>query len=224
MGKLFILSAPSGTGKTTVARTLLSSVDNLKRIVTVTTRERRPFERENVDYIFISVEEFKRMIERQEFLEYAEVYGNFYGTPKDQVEVNIRNGYDSLLIIDVQGAYKIREKMPSAVSIFLIPPSIDELKRRMINRGYKDKNMELRLQTALREIPCLRYFDYVVINDFLNSAVERVRSIIYAERIKREKFLKDIDKYYLDSKIIDLIKGGDCYVREAQDRGSYESG
>ena len=224
MGKLFILSAPSGTGKTTVAKSLLSSVDNLRRIVTVTTREKRPFERENVDYIFISVEEFKKMIERGEFIEYAEVYGNYYGTPRDQIERNMKEGYDSLLIIDVQGAYRVKSEIPSSVSIFLIPPSIEELKRRMMNRGYKDKNMDIRLNTALKEIPCLKFFDYVVINDFLNSAVEKVKSIIYAERIKREEFLRDIDKYYLEDKIIDLIKGGDCYVRQAKDRGSDETG
>ncbi len=224
MGKLFILSAPSGTGKTTVAKTLLSSVENVRRVVTVTTREKRPFERENVDYIFISVEEFRKKIERGEFLEYAEVYGNYYGTPKDQIEKNMKEGVDSLLIIDVQGAYRVKKEMPSAVTIFLIPPSIEELKRRMINRGYKDKNMDLRLSTALKEIPCLRFFDYVVINDFLNSAVERIKSIIYAERLKRESFIRDIDKYYLDGKIIDLIKGGDCYVRQTEDRGSNETG
>ena len=156
---LFVLSAPSGTGKTTVADRLLKSCPKVKRIITTTTRPRREGEVQGVDYIFIDREEFERKIEEGYFLEYANVYGHYYGTPKDQVLKNEEEGIDSLLVIDVQGAKKIRDAYPESVLIFLMPPSIEELRRRLLGRGYGRENLEQRLQKAEEEIACARHFD-----------------------------------------------------------------
>ncbi len=214
MAKLFILSAPSGTGKSTIAGRLLQQLEGIRKVVTVTTREPRPGERHGIDYIFMSREEFEEGIENGLFLEYANVYGNYYGTPKDQVERNMREGYDSLLVIDVQGAFKVKRIYPEAISIFLLPPSLEELRRRMIGRGYRDRNTELRLRTAKGEIPCARRFDYIIINDFIDKAVERLKSVILASRCERESALKNIRKLLHNEEIVSLIEGGDCYVKK----------
>ncbi len=215
MAKLFILSAPSGTGKSTIAGKLLSQLEGIRRVVTATTREPRPGEREGVDYIFLSREEFEKGIEEGKFLEYAEVYGNYYGTPKDQVEKNMQEGYDSLLVIDVQGAFKVKSIYPDAVSVFLLPPSLEELKRRMVSRGYRDSNADLRLETARKEIPCAKSFDFVIINDFVDKAVDQLRSIILSSRCEREAVLNRLKNTSVDKELISLIEGGDCYVKEA---------
>ena len=214
MAKLFILSAPSGTGKSTIAGKLLSQLEGIRRVVTATTREPRPGEREGVDYIFLSREEFEKGIEEGKFLEYAEVYGNYYGTPKDQVEKNVQEGYDSLLVIDVQGAFKVKSIYPDAVSVFLLPPSLEELKRRMVSRGYRDSNADLRLETARKEIPCAKSFDFVIINDFVDKAVDQLRSIILSSRCEREAVLNRLKNTSVDKELISLIEGGDCYVKE----------
>lgn len=214
MAKLFILSAPSGTGKSTVASRLLKELDGIRKVVTATTREPRPGEKHGVDYIFMSREEFEEGIEKGMFLEYANVYGNYYGTPKDQVERNLREGYDSLLVIDVQGAFKVKKIYPEAVSIFLLPPSLEELKRRMIGRGYRDRNMRERLETAKGEIPCVKRFDYVIINDFIDKAVMQLRSVIVASRCERESTLRNIRKLLSGEDIVSLLEGGECYVEE----------
>ncbi len=187
---LFVLSAPSGTGKTTVADRLLKSCPKVKRIITATTRPRREGEVHGVDYIFIDREEFERKIEEGYFLEYANVYGNYYGTPKDQVLKNEEEGIDSLLVIDVQGARKIKEVYPESVLIFLMPPSIEELRRRLLGRGYGRENLEQRLQKAEEEIACARHFDYIVVNEFIDKTVEALHTIIVAHRYRRENFLK----------------------------------
>jgi guanylate kinase len=216
MGKLFILSAPSGTGKSTVAGKLLERLDGIRRVVTATTREPRPGEKNRIDYIFMKREEFERGIEEGYFLEWAEVYGNYYGTPKEQVEKNLKEGYDSLLVIDVQGAFKVKEIFPEAVGIFLLPPSLDELKRRMKGRGYTDANTDLRLETARKEIPCAKSFDYIVINDFIDRAVDQIRSIIISFRCRKGAVLEELAKSSAVSKdIVELIKGGDCYGEKA---------
>ncbi|MDQ7038839.1 MAG: guanylate kinase [Aquificota bacterium] len=215
MGRLFILSAPSGTGKSTVAGKLLQQVDSLRRVVTATTRRPRPGEKDGVDYIFMTREEFERGIKEGFFLEYAEVYGNYYGTPRDQVERNMKENVDSLLVIDVQGAFRVKEVFPEAVSIFLLPPSLEELKRRMIARGYRDSNTEVRLEMAKKEIPCARFFDYVIINDFVDRAVELLRSIILASRCERERVLGRLDALLHSEDVLSLLKGGRCYVKEA---------
>ena len=214
MAKLFILSAPSGTGKSTIAGKLLQQLEGIRRVVTMTTREPRPGEENGVDYIFVSREEFEKGIEEGLFLEYANVYGNYYGTPRDQIEKNIEEGYDSLLVIDVQGAFQVKKVYPGAVSVFLLPPSLEELKRRMVGRGYRDSNAQERLKTAGGEIPCAKRFDYIIINDFIDKAVEQLKSIVVASRCEREKVLNNLKSLLHNDEIIGLIEGGDCYVKE----------
>jgi len=213
-GKIFILSAPSGTGKTTVARKILSEIQDLEKVVTFTTRKPRPGEEEGVDYVFVTKEEFEKKIGEDFFLEYANVYGNYYGTPKPEVERITESGKDALLVIDVQGAFRIKRLIPEAVGIFLLPPSLEELRRRIESRGYRDENIESRLKTAEKEIPCARFFDYVVINDFLNTAVEKVKAIILSHRCETGRVLGEIDKVLRNREIINLLKGGECYVKE----------
>ncbi|WP_461831213.1 guanylate kinase [Aquifex sp.] len=214
MGKLFIISAPSGTGKTTLAEKLLTELDNLEKVITYTTRKPRPYEKNGVDYVFITKEDFEKKIKDDFFLEYANVYGNYYGTPKKDIERILKEGKDALLVIDVQGAFKVKELMPDTITIFLLPPSLEELKRRIETRGYKDDNLERRLKTAKEEIPCAKYFDYIVVNDFLTSAVEKVKSIIVSHRVSKESILNNLHKFHLNHEVINLLRGGKCYVKE----------
>ncbi len=214
MGRLFILSAPSGTGKTTIAGKVLESVDSLRKVVTATTRQPRPGEVNGRDYIFLSRDEFRSMIEKDEFLEFAEVYGNLYGTPKAQVDENMKQGIDSLLVIDVQGAFEVKRKLPEAITIFLLPPSMEELERRITNRGFIEDNLKKRLEVARKEIPCARSFDYVIINDFIDRAVEHLKSVILASRCRVDNILGGTAQRALDSELLSLIEGGDCYVKE----------
>ncbi len=212
MPKLFILSAPSGTGKTTIAAKVLESLSGIRRVITATTRQPRPGEVNGRDYIFLSEEEFKGMMEKGEFLEYACVYGNYYGTPKSQVEENAKNGVDSLLVIDVQGAFEVKRQMPDAISVFLLPPSLEELERRIANRGFVDDNVKERLRIAKKEIPCAKKFDYVIINDFIDKAVECLKAVVLASRCSSERL--EESQRALDSEVVSLIKGGECYVKE----------
>ena len=203
---LFVLSAPSGTGKTTVVNNLLKDVDRLRRVITATTRPKREGEVEGVDYIFLTVEEFERTIAEGKFLEYAKVYGNYYGTPKDQVLKNEEEGYDSILVIDVQGAKTIKSNYPESVLIFLLPPSMEELKRRLLTRGYADDNIQERINTAQWEISCAKHFDYVVVNEFLDDTIMALKNIILSARHSTKRFLEDIKNRVKDDKIINLLQ------------------
>ena len=207
---LFVLSAPSGAGKTTIAQRLLKSVDNLRRVITATTRAKREGEVHEVDYIFMKKEEFLHHVERGSFLEYAEVYGNYYGTPKDQVLRNEEEGVDSLLVIDVQGAKSVKASYPESVLIFLMPPSFEELRRRLISRGYGTENLEQRLRKAEEEIACARHFDYIVVNEFIDDTVLALRNIIISHRYRVSRFLKKPEG--VDSQIVNLLKEGTCGV------------
>ena len=212
MGCLFVLSAPSGTGKTTVAEKLIREVSGIKRVVTATTRPKREVEREGVDYIFMSREEFERGIKDGIFLEYASVYGNYYGTPKEQVKKVLEEGFDALLVIDVQGAKSIKDKLPESILIFLLPPSLEELKRRLITRGYAEENLLEREKKVEAEIACARHFDYIVVNDFLDKAVEAIKHIVNSYRHTKERVFKDIEKLVKDDTIKDILLRGRCDI------------
>lgn len=205
---LFVLSAPSGAGKTTVAERLLKGCPGIRRIITATTRSKREGEVHGVDYLFISYEEFKEKIREGYFLEYAEVYGHYYGTPKDQVIRNEEEGIDSLLVIDVQGAKKVKETYKDSILIFLMPPSLEELRRRLLTRGYGTENLEKRLRKAEEEIACAKYFDYIVVNEFIDKTVEALCHIIKAQRHKKENFLGKPSS--LDREIFKIIEEGQC--------------
>lgn len=210
MPNLFVLSAPSGAGKTTVAKKLLKEVPMIRRVVTATTRQKREDEVEGEDYIFLTQEEFMRALEEGRFLEHALVYGNYYGTPKDQVIRNMEEGYDSLLVIDVQGAKQVRQTYPEAILIFLLPPSLEELRRRLFARGYRESNLEERIRKAEEELACARYFDYLVVNEFLDDTVQAVKNIILSTRYRRDKFLQRHALLLQDQRLVDILLKGIC--------------
>ncbi len=203
-GELFVLSAPAGGGKTTLANLLLKEVPNLVKITTCTTRKPRPGEKNGVDYFFLSKEEFERKIKEGAFLEYAVVHGNYYGTPKEEVLKEINKGNDVLLVIDVQGMRQIKRNFKEVVTIFLIPPSFEELINRMRKRGDSEEEIKKRLETAKKELKAWREYDYIVINDIIEKAKEDLKKIILANRLKTTRFSPEI----LGDKILkELMEG-----------------
>lgn len=205
---LFVLSAPSGTGKTTVAEKLLEVCPRLRRIVTVTTRPKREGEIEGKDYIFMNQEDFKEKIKEGYFLEYAEVYGNYYGTPRDQVIKNEKEGFDSLLVIDIQGAKSVKASYKDCTLIFLMPPSLEELRRRLLSRGYGKENLEKRMEKAEEEIACAKFFDYIVVNEFIDKTVEALHNIIVSQRYRRDLLLKE--NSLLNEELLKIIQEREC--------------
>lgn len=184
-GLLFIVSAPSGTGKTTLCNRLVESFNDLHRSISMTTRPPRPGERDGMDYIFIEKEEFLKRKKRNEFLEWAQVYDEFYGTPKKHVAHILNKGHDALLSIDVQGAMKIKKLRLEAVYIFILPPSMHMLKERLINRSTESKKLiDKRMKVAKKELEYLKKYDYAVENNHLQTAVDSLRAIIIAERCR----------------------------------------
>jgi len=187
-GILFILSGPSGVGKGTVRQRLFEQETHLKYSVSATTRDKRPGEKHGVDYFYKSKEEFEKMIEKQELLEYAQYVNNYYGTPREYVEEQLNLGNDVFLEIEVQGAMQVKENFPEGVFIFLFPPSLDELKNRIVNRGTETNDLVLnRLKEAKKEINLMSEYDYVVVNDNVDHAVSKVKAIIVSEHCKRER-------------------------------------
>lgn len=180
-GKLFILSGPSGAGKGTICKALLAETD-LELSVSMTTRNPRTGETEGESYYFVSKEEFLRKIDASGFLEYAEVYGNFYGTPKQPVIDKLSAGTDVILEIDMQGALKVKENYPDGVFIFILPPSMSELRKRLTGRGTETAEaIEMRLGETLKELSYIDKYDYCVVNGQLEEAVARVKAIVVAE-------------------------------------------
>jgi guanylate kinase len=174
-----VIAGPSGVGKGTVVRRVLESVPNLYRSVSVTTRRRRPAERDGVDYAFVDDEEFDRMVGSGELLEWAHVFGSRYGTPAGPIRRVLASGRDALLEIDVQGARQVRDAMPEAVLIFLEPPSLGELERRLRTRGTEDEErLARRLEKAQWELEQRDWFDHRVVNDELERASSQVAAII----------------------------------------------
>ena len=183
-GKLFILSGPSGAGKGTICKELLAqtSREEVQLSVSMTTRNPRVGETEGVSYYFVSKEEFLRRIEAGGLLEYAEVYGNYYGTPLQPVIEKLAAGIDVILEIDMQGALKVKENYPDGVFIFILPPSMSELRKRLTGRGTETAEaIEMRLGETLKELSYIDKYDYCVVNGQLDEAVSRVKSILTAE-------------------------------------------
>ncbi len=190
-GILFVISSTSGGGKTTLARRLLKSLPDLALSVSYTTRDPRKGEVDGSDYHFIERDEFNKIKEPGGFLEWAEVYGEYYGTSRLAVESVIEQGRDVLLDIDVQGGRQIRDRIPEAVLIFIIPPERDELIRRLRNRGTESPSqLEKRLSAAREELALMPFYDYAIRNDDLEEAVEALRSIIIAERCRVTRWRK----------------------------------
>jgi guanylate kinase len=188
-GLMLVLSSPSGAGKSTIARNLLESDSSLELSVSVTTRPRRGSEIEGVHYHFRTMREFERLRDSDELLEWAEVHGNCYATPREPAELALAQGRDMLFDIDWQGAQQLKEKMRAdIVSIFILPPSMKELKARLKRRAEDQESViETRLKNARNEIEHWKEYDFVIINDDLDRAFAEVRGIVIAERLRRDR-------------------------------------
>jgi guanylate kinase len=194
-GLLFIVSAPSGTGKTTLCRAMLRVFPDLRFSISYTTRPMRPGDQNGRDYHFVSPAEFQKMIEDDDFAEWAEIYGHRYGTAKVFLRQAREEGLDIILDIDGQGARQLREKKVGGVFIFLLPPSIEELKRRLANRKTEEKEaLAERLRKARMEMAESEWYDYWILNDNLEEAKERLKGVIQAERCRRERMAPILEK------------------------------
>lgn len=188
-GLLLVVSGPAGVGKGTIDRVLLERNTNMRLSVSATTRAPRPGEFDGVHYFFISDNKFKEMVEKNEFLEYMHVFNlHYYGTPRSFVEEEIAVGHDVLLEIDVQGAMRVREAYPSAVLVFIAPPSMGKLKSRLVGRGTETPEViERRFQTAFSELEYMKNYDYIVVNDVLDVAISHMEHIVDAEKCRSER-------------------------------------
>ncbi len=188
-GLMLVLSSPSGAGKSSISRRLLASEDNLHLSVSATSRKRRPGEVEGVDYQFVNNEDFRLMINNDEFLEYAKVFDHYYGTPRAQVEGNLASGRDVLFDIDWQGTQQLKASArEDLVSVFILPPSVAELERRLMKRGQDPAEVVARrMAEASSEMSHYAEYDYIIINEDLDASVERVASILMAERLRRDR-------------------------------------
>lgn len=199
-GLLIVLSGPSGVGKGTVRKELFKQPNtNYEYSISMTTRKPREGEVDGVDYFFKTREEFEQLIEEGGLLEYAEFVGNYYGTPLEYVNETLDAGRDVFLEIEVQGAAQIREKVPEALFIFLAPPSLSELERRLVGRGTESEEIiQKRIQAAKEELEMMSLYDYVVENDEIQNACDKINAIIVAEHCRRER----VEKRYLS-----MLKG-----------------
>ncbi len=185
-GQLIVLSGPSGCGKGTILKEMLRTEEKMKLSISLTTRSPRPGETDGIDYFYVSKEQFEKMVDDGAVLEHAEYCGNYYGTPRSNVENWRAEGYHVILEIEPQGAFQIKKNCPDATMIFILPPSLKELKRRLTARGTEDEaTVKKRLDAAIREMEQAFQYDYVVVNDALPIAVEDVRAIIRAQKNNR---------------------------------------
>ncbi|MCX7923219.1 MAG: guanylate kinase [Clostridia bacterium] len=195
-GLLVVASGPSGTGKGTLLQLLREVNDKLRFSVSATTRKPREGEVEGKNYFFKEVDEFKGMVENDELIEWTQYCGNYYGTPRRYVEECIGSGYDVMLEIEVEGAINIKKKYPESVSIFILPPSFDELRKRIEGRGTEAKEViEKRLCRAKEEMKLVEMYDYIIINDKLDEAVAHINSILISEKLRyarNKNILEDI--------------------------------
>lgn len=184
-GILFVISGPSGVGKGTIKDAVLEKIKDLKLSISVTTRVPRQGELDGREYFFASEEKFQDLLEKDQFLEWANVYSHRYGTPREYVMENLQNGQDVLIEIDIQGALQVKSKMPDGVFIFIAPPNTKELQARLYGRG-KDSQESIneRLAACEKEMEHMKYYDYVVINDVVKKAADKIEAIVVAERCK----------------------------------------
>ena len=195
-GLYIVVSAPSGTGKTSILREVLRMCPNLLFSVSYTTRPRRPGEKDGKDYYFISEEAFKNKLERGEFAEWEENYGYLYGTSSKTMKEFLQKGFDLVLDIDWRGAKTLKENYPGGVFVFILPPSTGELEKRLRGReGESKQNINKRLAKALDEIKEIVWYDYLILNDHLETAVDTLRSIYVAEKSKRERLAYKIKEF-----------------------------
>ncbi len=195
-GLLIVLSGPSGVGKGTVRAAIFSKGEQkFVYSISATTRLPRTGETDGVDYFFKTREEFEQMIQNKQLLEYAEYVGNYYGTPLEYVENTLATGKDVFLEIDVQGAIQVRELMPEGVFIFLTPPDLNELESRIVNRGTdSDEVIAKRMKTAREELELMKYYDYSVVNDTVDNAVQKIEAIIQTEHLRIIRNLDTIEE------------------------------
>ena len=195
-GLLIVLSGPSGVGKGTVRAAIFSKGEQkFVYSISATTRLPRTGETDGVDYFFKTREEFEQMIQNKQLLEYAEYVGNYYGTPLEYVENTLAQGKDVFLEIDVQGAIQVRELMPDGVFIFLTPPDLNELESRIVNRGTdSDEVIAKRMKTAREELELMKYYDYSVVNDTVDHAVQKIEAIIQTEHLRIIRNLDTIEE------------------------------
>ena len=195
-GLLIVLSGPSGVGKGTVRAAIFSKGEQkFVYSISATTRKPRTGETDGVDYFIKTREEFEQMIQNKQLLEYAEYVGNYYGTPLEYVENTLATGKDVFLEIDVQGAIQVRELMPEGVFIFLTPPDLNELESRIVNRGTdSDEVIAKRMKTAREELELMKYYDYSVVNDTVDNAVQKIEAIIQTEHLRIIRNLDTIEE------------------------------
>lgn len=196
-GLLIVVSGPSGAGKDTICQKLIKENSNIWMSVSMTTRKPRPLEKDGVDYFFVSSEEFENKINDNTFLEYASYNDNYYGTPKDKVEEKLNEGKDVILVIDINGVINIKKIIPSALFIFIMPPDMETLKNRLIGRKTESKDKVVqRFITAYNEVNNYKKYNYVVVNDKVEDAVNKVKSIIQSEKCRVDR----IEDIYLGNK------------------------
>ncbi len=192
-GLLLVISGPSGAGKGTICKDLLKSDEGMKLSISATTRKPRTGEKEGVNYYYKTKEEFEGMIARGEFLEYAQIYDNYYGTPKKAIFQELDKGNDVILEIEMQGAMQIKKAYPEAVFIFILPPSLMELKNRIVGRGTETvEQIEKRFGSAYSEIKLIGDYDYFIFNNVVEKSSEEIKHIVYAEKNKVGRYKKDV--------------------------------
>lgn len=192
-GLLLVVSGPSGAGKGTICKAFLENNKNVKLSVSATTRSPRDGEVDGVNYFFVTKEKFKGMIDNKELLEHAQIYDNFYGTPKAAILENLEKGYDVLLEIEMQGARQIKEVYPEGVFIFILPPSLDELKSRIVGRGTEtEEQINKRFGSAFEEICQIENYDYFIVNKDVNVSAKELSDIISSEKNKVHRYKNNI--------------------------------